>query len=222
MPRRERVPVEARRFLHPTGTSLAKALGIHRNTWSAWRREGCPAEKPYDEQAVRVWAAAHRYRCPARPCPELLQILVDAGVAGYQAMLEPTVPLDAQPERSGRSVDRASLLPGESAYDEAVRAGVITYAQAAEREVLRKLEVDNRIKERRDQVEAGELVERAALVELARAIRARIDQAAGQFGQRVADRAALGERGASVVVAQAAGAVLDEMLDEVVEGAVRG
>lgn len=84
-------------FPRRTAVELSSALGVHRNTIAAWRHEGAPEQ--LDEFQWRTWAAARAstgkgYDCPKDPEPELLQLLVNAGVNDYrrrQAVHQPVL-----------------------------------------------------------------------------------------------------------------------------------
>jgi hypothetical protein len=91
----ERKPAAS--FPRRTAVELAEALGVHRNTIASWRYEGAPEQ--LDEFQWRTWAAARAstgkgYDCPKDPEPELLQLLVAAGVNDYrrrQAVHQPVL-----------------------------------------------------------------------------------------------------------------------------------
>lgn len=83
------------RFGRRTIGELAEALGIGRNTPSAWIAEGAPGVAPYDEMAWRVWAAANAKQCPAAPQRELLEQLAAAGVQPYVQQLQAVQPVAA-------------------------------------------------------------------------------------------------------------------------------
>lgn len=83
---RERRP--ATRFPRDTLGDMAEALGIHRNTATAWSSAGAPGGPPYCEMAWRTWAAAQGKTVPKQPEQSLLELLANAGVADYRRLLE--------------------------------------------------------------------------------------------------------------------------------------
>lgn len=104
MPRKPVDPKPAVSYPRRTAAELAEALGVHRNTIAAWRKEGAPAA--LDEFQWRTWAAARSatgkgYDCPRDPVPELLELLSNAGVGDYrrrQAIHAPVLGTGDAPE----------------------------------------------------------------------------------------------------------------------------
>ncbi len=179
---------------------LARLLGVHRNTLRAWvLDQGCPGE-PWDEMAVRVWAASTGRRCEKPPEPALADQLAAAGVTGY--VDEPAPPRAPSEDK----------LPGSSRYDDAVRARRITYAQAVDRERAIKLELANDAARRTEEVRAGRLVPRKALEDLSTALRSRLEEALDGLGARVARRLEWGDAARETAVAQAVERELDAVL----------
>lgn len=80
----------AAQFPRPTITELATALGVHRNSCSAWLGEGAPAGPPYCELAWRTWAAGRHELDLTKAPPEqgLLELLATAGIPIYRRFLE--------------------------------------------------------------------------------------------------------------------------------------
>lgn len=81
----------AARFPRSTVQELAAALGVHRNTISAWIAAGGPAGPPYCELQWRVWAAAQGKDLPLATAPPeqaLLEQLAGAGVPAYRRVLD--------------------------------------------------------------------------------------------------------------------------------------
>lgn len=104
MPRSPSEPKLPTAFPRRTASELAEALGVHRNTVAAWRKEGAP--ESLDEFHWRAWAAAQAatskgYDCPRDPEPALLQLLANAGVGDYrerQARHQPVLGTGPAPE----------------------------------------------------------------------------------------------------------------------------
>lgn len=92
-------------FPRHTVGELADALGVHRNTVTAWAREGAPAGPPFCELQWRTWAAAGGRSVPTAPEQALLELLAGAGVADYRRMLE----------RQTASAAPAAAAPGAAA-----------------------------------------------------------------------------------------------------------
>lgn len=82
----QRVPAAS--FPRATIVDLAEALGVHRNTVTAWLREGAPAGPPFCELAWRTWAAAAGKPCATAPEQALLEMLAAAGIATYRRQLQ--------------------------------------------------------------------------------------------------------------------------------------
>lgn len=82
----DRVP--AARFPRQTFAELAAALGVHRNSCTAWAAAGAPAGPPYCELAWRTWAAAQGKTCPTQPEQALLDLLAAAGIPEYRRQLD--------------------------------------------------------------------------------------------------------------------------------------
>jgi hypothetical protein len=76
MPRGDRPSVEGVQDVqHASVEALAEALGRSRQTIHEWFKAGCPAEKPYSEVKVRLWAEAQGIedlRDPAAPVAAML------------------------------------------------------------------------------------------------------------------------------------------------------
>jgi hypothetical protein len=83
---RDRSP--AAQFPRQTFAELSAALGIHRNSCTAWASEGAPAGPPYCELAWRTWAAAHGKTVSVAPEQALLELLAGAGIPEYRRQLE--------------------------------------------------------------------------------------------------------------------------------------
>jgi hypothetical protein len=78
----------AAQFPRQTLSDLADALGVHRNTCTAWASAGAPPGPPYCELAWRTWAAAGGRSVSRPPEQALLELLAGAGVAEYRRQLE--------------------------------------------------------------------------------------------------------------------------------------
>jgi hypothetical protein len=135
----------AGRWSWPTGKQLAAALGVSRNSITAWAEAGAPAGPPFDEFAWRTWAAGHAKECRRAPEPELLAELAAAGVGPYRravapapaaASATPALPgIPAQPLTSIESYEALLGAPktwAEAEKREGVRGQLIRNAEMAE------------------------------------------------------------------------------------------
>ncbi len=117
MSRRSTDRKPAASFPRRTAVELAESLGVHRNTIAAWRHEGAPEQ--LDEFQWRTWAAARSstgkgYDCPRDPEPELLVLLVGAGVGDYrrrQAVHQPVLGTGDAPGITVPPAAAKELLP---------------------------------------------------------------------------------------------------------------
>jgi hypothetical protein len=78
----------AAQFPRPTIAALAEALGVHRNSITAWSVAGAPAGPPYCELAWRTWAASQGKIVSRAPEQALLDLLAGAGVPEYRRQAE--------------------------------------------------------------------------------------------------------------------------------------
>lgn len=77
----------AAQFPRRSLAELAEALGVHRNTCTAWAAAGAPAGPPYCELAWRTWAAAQGRQVSRQPEQALLDLLARAGIPEYRRQL---------------------------------------------------------------------------------------------------------------------------------------
>jgi hypothetical protein len=217
MPRAAKAERQARQALLATKSAVAEALGVHRNTVTAWAGEGCPMPErgqPVEEFQVRVWVAAHGYQARKDPPAAVTEQLAAAGVRGYAAGSG-----DAEPVDDDQVLQRIGLLPGVSKYDKAVAKKVITYADAEARERTIKLELANDRARREEEERAGRLVPVERLLEVAGELRGRLDRLAPGFGRRVAERLEDLDRGLVARIIQAADTEILTLLDALVQEA---
>ncbi len=100
--------VPAAQFPRSTFADLSTAMGVHRNTCTAWAAEGAPPGPPYCELAWRTWAAAQGKTVSKAPEQALLELLAGAGVAEYRRQLESQrgqVPAGPAGQQSTQAVD---------------------------------------------------------------------------------------------------------------------
>lgn len=119
--------------------ALAEALGRSDDTITEWSKRGIVVGvKGAYSVVLTYFRAKHEGLEPQLPRDPALQAMI----------------LAADPPRA----DDGAPLPGVSAYDPAITAGRISAKDAAEREKLIGLELENEAKRREDEVRRGQLV----------------------------------------------------------------